>query len=398
LFVNLVSDDLDSIVDESFPTLDRDDCIAALERGAVLVAEAGLLTREEAQLMFGLLASKWHISLDGFLAEYPEFNRDRCVAALRYAGAALAAEVEFEQQADRLDAAASLAVRILRRTGLGGGFAIALCSEAETEADVYRWLAISSAGMPWPGPPAGRSPECPTMSIPPTRSASSPAWNPGPRASWSASSLNTGGRASTGWVPCPSRSGAMPWGAERLGVEGVLWPDRVRLIARALPPGGRIALPVEDLSDRETDPTIPPPGDNPQGLATFDPMEHPSYRTAARTFLDGYLQSRGIAPCEWPEDQGAADVVGEARYSVEDGPGSGTRVELSVSVLVGTERSTVFVVDPLTGRALARELVHHGGEAGAAAVAVSAALRRCLPGAPGGVAGGSREAAGEPIE
>jgi hypothetical protein len=189
-----------------------------------------------------------------------------------------------------------------------------------------------------------------------------------------------------------------PWGAERLGVEGVLWPDRVRLIARALPPGGRIALPVEDLSDRETDPTIPPPGDNPQGLATFDPMEHPSYRTAARTFLDGYLQSRGIAPCEWPEDQGAADVVGEARYSVEDGPGSGTRVELSVSVLVGTERSTVFVVDPLTGRALARELVHHGGEAGAAAVAVSAALRRCLPGAPGGVAGGSREAAGEPIE
>jgi uncharacterized protein (DUF433 family) len=141
LFVNLVADDLDTIVDESFPTLDRDDCIAALERGAVLVAEAGLLTREEAQLLFGLLGSKWHVSLDGFLDEYPEVSRDRCVAALRYAGAALAAEAEFEQQADRLDAAAALAVRILRRTGQGGDFAIALCSEAETEADVYRWLA-----------------------------------------------------------------------------------------------------------------------------------------------------------------------------------------------------------------------------------------------------------------
>lgn len=141
LFVNLVDDDLDSILDESFPTLDRDDCIVALERGAVLVAEAGLLTREEAQLMFGLLASRWHVSLHGFLAEYPEASRDRCVAALRYAGAALAAEAGFEQQADRLDAAAALAVRILRRTGHGGDFAIALCSEAETEADVYRWLA-----------------------------------------------------------------------------------------------------------------------------------------------------------------------------------------------------------------------------------------------------------------
>ncbi len=27
-----------------------------------------------------------------------------------------------------------------------------------------------------------------------------------------------------------------PWGAQRLGHEGLLWPARVRLIARALPP------------------------------------------------------------------------------------------------------------------------------------------------------------------
>jgi uncharacterized protein (DUF433 family) len=91
LFINLVDDSLDDIVGESFPTLDRADCITALEQGEVLVAEAGLLTPKEASLMFGLLASKWHISLEGFLAEYPEFGRDRCVAALWYAGAALAA-------------------------------------------------------------------------------------------------------------------------------------------------------------------------------------------------------------------------------------------------------------------------------------------------------------------
>ncbi len=27
-----------------------------------------------------------------------------------------------------------------------------------------------------------------------------------------------------------------PWGAERLGHEGLLWPDRVRLVAVAIPP------------------------------------------------------------------------------------------------------------------------------------------------------------------
>lgn len=88
----------------------------------------------------------------------------------------------------------------------------------------------------------------------------------------------------------------------------------------------------------------------------------------------------------------------EDRYPVEDGPGSGQRVELSVRVLVGLERSTVIVADPLTGRALAREILPHGREADVAAAAVEAAIRVRLPGDPGGVAGGSREALGEPSE
>lgn len=150
-----------------------------------------------------------------------------------------------------------------------------------------------------------------------------------------------------------------PWGAERLGVEGVLWPDRVRLIARALPPSGRIALPVEDLSDRETD------------LIMASTPVGPDYS------LD-----------DLPD--------GEARYPVEDGPSSGTWVELSVRVLVGLERSTVIVADPLTGRALTREVLPHGREADVAAAAVEAAIRARLPGDPGGVPGGVPEPLGEP--
>ncbi|MGU3665683.1 hypothetical protein ACLBX9_16000 [Methylobacterium sp. A49B] len=88
----------------------------------------------------------------------------------------------------------------------------------------------------------------------------------------------------------------------------------------------------------------------------------------------------------------------EDLYAVEDGPGSGTRVELSVRVLVGLERSTVIVADPLTGRALTREVLPHGREADVAAAAVEAAIRARLPGDPSGVAGGSRETAGEPSE
>lgn len=89
-------------------------------------------------------------------------------------------------------------------------------------------------------------------------------------------------------------------------------------------------------------------------------------------------------------------VTMEDPYPVEDGPGSGTRVEICVRVLVGTERSTVIVVDPVTGRALNREVLPHGREADVAAAAVEAAIRARLPGAPGGVARGARKPAGEP--
>ena len=86
------------------------------------------------------------------------------------------------------------------------------------------------------------------------------------------------------------------------------------------------------------------------------------------------------------------------RYPAEDGPGAGVRVELTVRVLVGAERSTVIVADPVSGRALAHEVLPHGGEADLAAAAVEAAIRARLPSAPGGVPGGLREPAGEPIE
>lgn len=98
---------------------------------------------------------------------------------------------------------------------------------------------------------------------------------------------------------------------------------------------------------------------------------------------------------------GAVDAVriwAEHRYPSEDGPGSGTRVELSVRVLVGLERSTVIAADPVTGRALTREVLPHGREADVAAAAVEAAIRARLLGDPGSVPGGVREPAGEPRE
>ncbi|MBE7201221.1 MAG: hypothetical protein INR70_25940 [Parafilimonas terrae] len=88
----------------------------------------------------------------------------------------------------------------------------------------------------------------------------------------------------------------------------------------------------------------------------------------------------------------------EDRHPVEDGPGSGTRVELSVRVLVGLERSTVIVGDPISGRPLAREVIPHGREADVAAAAVEAAIRSRVKGEPGGVAEGSGEPLGKPRE
>ncbi len=65
-------------------------------------------------------------------------------------------------------------------------------------------------------------------------------------------------------------------------------------------------------------------------------------------------------------------------YPAEDGPGAGTRVELVVRVLVGTERSTVIVANPRDGRAVARQVLPHGSEPAAAAAAVEAAIAVAL--------------------
>ncbi len=111
---------------------------------------------------------------------------------------------------------------------------------------------------------------------------------------------------------------------------------------------------------------------------------------------DGYPADaiRHLAGLE-PRPRPAGFIEVDDRYPVEDGPGSGQRVELSVRVLVGLERSTVIVADPITGRALAREVLPHGREADVGAAAVEAAIRARLPGDPSGVAGGSREPPGE---
>lgn len=125
------------------------------------------------------------------------------------------------------------------------------------------------------------------------------------------------------------------------------------------------------------------------------------------------------------DDPAILPVLDEApRYPAEDGPGAGVRVELTVRVLVGAERSTVIVADPISGRALAHEVLPHGGEADLAAAAVEAAVRdwlaieeaialvRSAPdvpadpgdewppvtGDPGGVPGGRPEAPSKPRE
>lgn len=47
----------------------------------------------------------------------------------------------------------------------------------------------------------------------------------------------------------------------------------------------------------ETDERPPVPrGDNPQGLATFDPMENPKYRKLVREISDRFRRSKGLPP------------------------------------------------------------------------------------------------------
>ena len=99
-----------------------------------------------------------------------------------------------------------------------------------------------------------------------------------------------------------------------------------------------------------------------------------------------------------PPRRPAGFVEEYPRYPAEDGPGAGARVELTVRVLVGSERSTVIEADSNSALALAHEVLPHGAKADLAAAASEAAIRARLPRAPGGGAGGLREPAGEPIE
>ncbi len=115
---------------------------------------------------------------------------------------------------------------------------------------------------------------------------------------------------------------------------------------------------------------------------------------------DGYDAETVLAVLKGmePRRRPAGFVEECPRYPAEDGPGAGARVELTVRVLVGSERSTVIVADPLTGRAQANEVIPRGGEADLAAAAVEAAIRVRMSSAPGGVPGGLPEAPGEPRE
>ena len=63
------------------------------------------------------------------------------------------------------------------------------------------------------------------------------------------------------------------------------------------------------------------------------------------------------------------------RYPVEDGPGSGRYVDVTVRLMVGTRRSTVVITRGRDERALLNEVREHGAEADGIGEAVETALR-----------------------
>ncbi|MCK2056133.1 hypothetical protein [Methylobacterium sp. 37f] len=96
----------------------------------------------------------------------------------------------------------------------------------------------------------------------------------------------------------------------------------------------------------------------------------PEERAARHAEVVAMVHSAPDAPAE----------PGDELYPVEDGPGSGRRVELTVRVLIGTARSTVIVADPTSGRALAHEVVAHGAEPQVAADAVASLVASGIAG------------------
>ncbi|MBP2504089.1 MULTISPECIES: hypothetical protein [Methylobacterium] len=98
------------------------------------------------------------------------------------------------------------------------------------------------------------------------------------------------------------------------------------------------------------------------------------------------IEAKAVAACRDPS---------AARWSVEDGTGCSSRVELRVSVLVGTQRSTIIVADPITGRAHFHEVVPHGSETATAAEAVRALIGARVDLKPALEPGGVPEPLGE---
>lgn len=97
--------------------------------------------------------------------------------------------------------------------------------------------------------------------------------------------------------------------------------------------------------------------------------------------------SRQDIPCQdGPADEAAIEAEAVAacrdtsavRWRIEDGTGCSSRVELYVRVLVGTEKSTIIVSDPITGRAHSHAVVPHGSETASAGAAVESAVQRQL--------------------
>lgn len=144
---------------------------------------------------------------------------------------------------------------------------------------------------------------------------------------------------------------------------------------------------------------VPRPGANPEGLDGFDPMDDAEFaahvqayaarwraRRAALKAKDAALDAgrESIPGGDVPADEAAIEAAAVdacrqaslVRWRIEDGTGSSTRVGLDVRVLVGTERSTVIVSDPITGRAHSHEVVPHGSEAASAGAAVERAVRK----------------------
>lgn len=66
-------------------------------------------------------------------------------------------------------------------------------------------------------------------------------------------------------------------------------------------------------------------------------------------------------------------------YPVQDGPGAGNIIEVTVRIMVGMERSTLVVTRGRDEPFLLREVRDHGHELDGIGAAVEAALRDALP-------------------